>query len=84
MKQYCKGSGLGVEISLFLHGNDLKYHISSKTSIPTERLKLICRGKIVDDGTSLQGQNINVSQHQIICGFVRHFNTCVICIFLNS
>ena len=49
-----------LEIKLDSTGQSLKQLVATQAGIDIFRLKLICAGRVIDDETTLQGQNVKV------------------------
>ena len=62
-----------IEIILTKTGHDLRQIIAEKLGLPAQRLKIICRGHVINLTTSLQDQNVKVRdyiyQYSMVCFF---------------
>ena len=52
-----------IEIILTKTGHDLRQIIAEKLGLPAQRLKIICRGHVINLTTSLQDQNVKVRDY---------------------
>ena len=65
-----------VECSLDVTGADFKHLIAAKFEIPHNLIKLICKGRVVQDGKSLNEQGVKVqvtnshSGYQLCCSLL--------------
>ena len=58
-----------IEIILTKTGHDLRQIIAEKLGLPAQRLKIICRGHVINLTTSLQDQNVKVRDYlPVFCG----------------